>query len=65
MIKKYLSLEIFEDYEGWVYRFHDDAFTYTQGGFDSLEEAFKAAKENDWAKQSTKPIRVIATSEVR
>lgn len=64
MTKKYLELEIFEDYEGWVYRFHKDAFMYTQSGFNSQKLAFETAKENDWAKQSTRPLRIIATDKV-
>ncbi len=61
---KYNSLEIFEDYEGWIYRFHEDAFTYTQAGFDSSETALEVARKNNWIRLTTRPIRVIATSEV-
>ncbi len=64
MATKYNSLEIFEDYNGWTYRFHGDILTYTQGGFDSLEEAFEAAKENDRVKKSIRPIRIVTTENV-
>ncbi len=61
---QYNSLEIFEDHDGWVYRFHGYAFMYTQGGFNSPELALEAVRKNDWATRTTRPIRVIVTNEV-
>ncbi len=65
METKTSSLEIFEHYDGWTYRFHGDTFTYTQAGFDSPEAAFEATKQNDWIKLSTRPIRIVVTDEVK
>ncbi len=60
----YNLLEIFEDYDGWIYRFHGDSFTYTQDGFDSPELALEAVRKNDGATRTTRSIRIIVTNEV-
>ncbi len=58
------SLDIFQHYIGWAYRFHGDMLTYTQKGFTSPEAAFEAAQENKRVQRAPKPIRVSMPEDV-
>lgn len=58
------SLEIFEHYNGWAYRFHGNILTYTQKGFPSPAAALDAAQENKRVRWAPKPIRVSMPEDV-